>query len=61
MTTGGRAYPKRMPVHFRGRDALIVLDQLRTVDKERLVTSLGSVGEEAQDRVVAVLLEMFAR
>lgn len=61
MTTGGRAYPTRVPVRFRGRDALIVLDQLRTVDKERLVTSLGFVGEDAQDRVLTVLHEMFAR
>lgn len=61
MTTGGRVYPTRVPARFRGRDALIVLDQLRTVDKERLVTSLGSVDEDAQDHVIAVLQEMFAR
>lgn len=61
MTTGGRVYPTRVPVRFRGRDALIVLDQLRTVDKERLVKSLGSVDEDAQDHVIAVLQEMFAR
>lgn len=61
MTTGGRPYPTRVPVRFRGRDGLIVLDQLRTVDKERLVKSLGSVDEDAQDRVIAVLQEMFAR
>lgn len=61
MTTGGRPYPTRVPVRFRGRDALIVLDQLRTACKERLVKSLGSVGEDAQERVLAVLQEMFAR
>jgi mRNA interferase MazF len=61
MTTGGRAYPTRVPVRFRGRDALIVLDQLCTVDEERLVKSLGSVDEDAQDHVIAVLQEMFAR
>lgn len=61
MTTRGRAYPTRVPARFRGREALIVLDQLRTVDKERLVKSLGSVDEDAQDRVIAVLQEMFTR
>ncbi len=61
MTTGGRAYPTRVPVRFRGREALIVLDRLRTVDKERLVKALGSVDEDVQDQVIAVLQEMFAR
>lgn len=61
MTTGGRVYPTRVPVKFRGREALIVLDQLRTVDKERLVKALGFVDEDAQDRVIGVLQEMFAR
>lgn len=61
MTTGGKAYPTRVPVRFRGREALIVLDQLRTVDKERLVKALGAVDEDVQDQVVAVLQEMFAR
>lgn len=58
---GGKAYPTRVPVTFRGREALIVLDRLRTVDKERLVKALGSVDADAQDRVIAVLQEMFAR
>jgi mRNA interferase MazF len=61
MTTGGRAYPTRLPVRFGGRDARIVLDQLRTLDKDRLVQSLGSVEEDAQVRVLSVLQEMFAR
>ena len=60
IATGGREYPTRVPVRFRGRDALIVLDQLRTVDKDRLVKSLGAVDETVQDRVLAVLQEMFA-
>ena len=61
MTTGGKAYPTRVPVRFRGREALIVLDQLCTVGKERLVKALGSVNTDAQARVIAVLQEMFAR
>ncbi|MDZ7801829.1 MAG: type II toxin-antitoxin system PemK/MazF family toxin [Trueperaceae bacterium] len=61
MTTGGKAYPTRVPVRFRGREAVIVLDQLRTVDKERVVESLGSLDEGVQDQVIAVLQQMFAR
>lgn len=50
-----------MPVRFRGREALIVLDPLRTVGKGRLVTSLGFADEDAQEHVVAALREVFAR
>ena len=48
-------------MRFGGRDALIVLDQLRTVDEDRLVTSPGSVEEDVQARVLSVPQEMFAR
>lgn len=41
MTTKGRAYPTRVPCHFQGKDAQIVLDQIRTVDRERPVKRLG--------------------
>jgi mRNA-degrading endonuclease toxin of MazEF toxin-antitoxin module len=44
-----------------GREARIVLDQLRTVDRDRLVESLGSVDEDVQVRALSVLQEMFAR
>src|SRR5438128_3370180 len=45
MTTGGRLYPTRVECRFKGRDARIVLDQMRTVDKARLVKKLGRVDE----------------
>jgi mRNA interferase MazF len=61
MTTGGPAYPTRVPVRLGGREARIVLDQLRTVDRDRLVESLGSVDEDVQVRALSVLQEMFAR
>ena len=60
MTSQGKDYPTRVPVTFDGKKGNIVLDQIRTVDKERLVRKLGRVGEEVQRRVIAVLLEMFA-
>ena len=43
LTTGSRLYPFRIPCRFKGRQGHIVLDQLRTVDQERLVQHLGSV------------------
>lgn len=60
MTTQGKAYPTRVPCRFKGKDGLIVLDQLRTVDKIRLVRRLGRVSLETQKEVLAVLAEMFA-
>jgi mRNA interferase MazF len=60
MTTKGRAYPTRIPCRFQGRSGQIVLDQIRTVDKARLVNRLGRVSASAQKEVLAALAEMFA-
>lgn len=60
MTTKGRPYPTRVPCQFQGKDGQIVLDQLRTVDKVRLVKRLGEMDEETQRAVVDVLAEIFA-
>ncbi len=60
MTTRGRAYPTRAPVRFQGKDGQIVLDQLRTVDKARLIKRLGRISPSTQKGVLAVLAEMFA-
>ncbi len=60
MTTKGRSYPSRVECHFQGQDGLIVLDQIRTVDKARLVRRLGRIDDQAQTDVLAVLAELFA-
>jgi mRNA interferase MazF len=60
MTTRGRDYPTRVNCHFEGKDGQIVLDQIRTVDKTRLVKRLGCLDSKTQARVLAVLAEMFA-
>lgn len=60
MTTQGRAYPTRVPCHFQGKDGQIVLDQLRTVDKARLVKRLDRIDEPVQQAVLRLLAEMFA-
>jgi mRNA interferase MazF len=41
MTTGGQAYPWRVPCRFQRRSGFVALDQLRTVDTERLIKRLG--------------------
>lgn len=60
MTTQGRTYPTRVPCHFDGKDGQIVLDQIRTVDKVRLVKRLGRISAAEQKAVIGILLEMFA-
>ena len=60
MTTKGRPYPTRVTCRFQGKEGQIVLDQLRTIDKERLVRRLGRVRVVTQREVLAVLAEMFA-
>jgi mRNA interferase MazF len=60
MTTQGRAYPTRVACHFQGKDGQVVLDQIRTIDKTRLIKSLGQISPEAQRLVLDTLAEMFA-
>ena len=60
MTTKGRDYPTRVPCHFQGKRGQIVLDQLRAVDKARLVKRLGRISPTVQGTVLAALAEMFA-
>lgn len=60
MTTGGKPYPTRVAVPFDGRDGQIVLDQIRTIDKKRLIKRLGEIDGPVARRVLEVLGEMFA-
>jgi mRNA interferase MazF len=60
MTTKGQRYPSRVPFSFQGKDGQVVLDQIRTVDKARLVRRLGRIDASTRSAVLAVLAEMFA-
>ncbi len=60
MTTRGQVYPTRIPSHFQGKDGQIVLDQIRTVDRARLVKQLGQISDHEQKAVLDTLAEMFA-
>lgn len=61
MTTKGRNYPTRIPCRFQGKQGHVVLDQLRTIDKVRLVRRLGRISPSTQTAVLAALAEMFAK
>ncbi len=60
MTTGGRSYPWRIPCRFHNRAGFVALDQLRTVDTERLVKRLGRLAAPTVGEVLLALQEMFA-
>jgi mRNA interferase MazF len=60
MTTAGHAYPFRPACRFGGKDGRVALDQLRTVDVERLRKRLGVLSPSALSRVFSTLTEMFA-
>ena len=60
MTTGGRAYPWRVPCRFQRRSGFVALDQLRTVDAERLLRPLGRLTPQTVTTVLRRLQEMFA-
>lgn len=60
MTTKGRTYPTRVACQFQGKDGQIVLDQIRTIDKTRLVKKLGQISQDEQVAVLYTLAEIFA-
>jgi mRNA interferase MazF len=60
MTTAGFAAPYRVPVGFQGKRGLVLLDQIRTVDQQRLVKKLGRVQPRTLAAALQVLQEIFA-
>ncbi len=60
MTTGGHAYPWRIACRFQNRSGFVALDQLRTVDSERLVKRLGRLSSGTTTAALETLQEMFA-
>jgi mRNA interferase MazF len=60
MTTAGRPYPTRVPCRFKNKRGQVALDQIRTVDKMRLVQRLGALDTRTAGAVLSVLAEMFA-
>jgi mRNA interferase MazF len=61
LTTGSHIYPFRVPCRFAGKSGHVVFDQIRTVDRERLVRRLGKLSPNTMARALAILQEMFTR
>jgi mRNA interferase MazF len=60
MTSTRKGYPTRVNCTFEGTEGQVALDQIRTVDKSRLIERLGPIDENTRDDVLATLQEMFA-
>ena len=61
MTTVVRPYPTRVPIRFQGKQGQVALDQLRAVDRQRLLRKLGRVAATTAQATSATLIEMFSR
>lgn len=61
MTTGNKSYPTRVDVRFQGKRGQIALDQLRAIDRKRLVRRLGTISANTAQTASDTLLEMFSR
>nr|WP_310625409.1 type II toxin-antitoxin system PemK/MazF family toxin [Limnohabitans sp.] len=59
MTTGSRPAAFRIPLTFQGKQGLILLDQIRTLDKQRLVQRVGAVHASTLTRALKTLQDMF--
>ena len=59
MTTSERSYPSRVALKFQGKSGQVALDQLRTVDKLRLVKRLGKITPKVEEKISQTLVEMF--
>ena len=60
LSTGGHRYPFRVPCRFGGKAGHVILDQIRTVDRERLVRRRGKLTATTLQKVLGVLQQMFA-
>ena len=61
MTTTIRSYPTRVDVTFGGKRGQVALDQLRAVDRQRLVRKLGDITVKSAQEISRILVEMFVR
>ena len=61
LTTATRPYPWRVPITLRGKRGMIALDQIRTIDKQRLVRKVGSATRDARERIKPTIREMLVQ
>ena len=59
MTSKGFSFIFRPSIHFKNKDGLVLLDQIRTVDKTRIIKKIGKVDEKTSKEIAGILQEMF--
>jgi mRNA interferase MazF len=59
MTTVGKDYPTRIPCQFKKKKGQVVLDQIRPIDKIRLIKKLGTIDPETQIAAISILQRLF--
>jgi len=60
MTTKKKNFPTRVDIFFDGKNGQIVLDQIRTIDKSRLIKKIGFIDKITQNQITRLLHELFA-
>lgn len=60
MISAGKDYPTRITCKLKKKEGQIVLDQIRTIDKTRLIKRLGTIDSKSQLEVISVLQQLFA-
>jgi len=60
MTTASKQYPTRVRCSFKTKKGQIILDQIRTIDKTRIIKKLGTIAPKTQADVISVLQQLFA-
>ena len=58
MTTKSHDYPSRVGIDFEGKSGLVVLDQIRTIDKKRVMKRLGKIKEKEIRKIKKIIMEM---
>jgi mRNA interferase MazF len=58
MTTKSHEYPTRLPITFQDKDGWIVLDQIRIIDKARIIREIGSLDSKKIQKVKQIIAEM---
>lgn len=61
LATTNAQYPTRIPIQFLNATRHVILDQIRTVDRSRLVKKIGSVEASSQEQITGKLIELFAK
>ena len=58
MTTKSHDYPSRVGIDFEGKSGWVVLDQIRTIDKKRVMKRLGKIKEKEIRKIKKIIMEM---